>query len=319
MASVSESANPVSPVSATPIEEPLQEDKRKRLWIVLPGGGIKGVFQAGFVKGFMDKNAADYCVDRVYGSSVGAVIAPAIASGSLAGMESIIKNIRHLTDIFEPWSAYSKLLSCCGLKSLGTYKCVRLVDDLFQAIKKDLVDEAKRAECYSRCHVVAWDILNKKETWFTGQDLQMGVRASCALPVMVPPVAFKDTLFADGGISELIPITKVISDFNALSDEDKKNVCILLIDCSTRDYHPSTMRPSNILSYVLHLMNDMHDTLSYQEFELRMNQYPHLPITVVRPDSELFNHSMDVDHHKIKVVWDHGVAKAKASSCVIKG
>jgi predicted acylesterase/phospholipase RssA len=275
---------------------------KRKLWVVMPGGGIKSVFQAGFLKGFFRKWGDKVSVDRVYSSSLGSIFAPVIAAESFNTLEHCIFSIRDKYDVVSK----KRWLS----KEPGFYGKVKLVKRVADRLARDVSSDAVKT-AHAKCHAVAWDIINKREKWFNGDDLPIGIRASSALSVVVPPIHHAGALYTDGCVTELIPMTKVISDWKALTVEEQKCVDILIVDCATREVRPLVQAPRTPKSYIIELFNDMFETLASQE-DLDVDVKKDVPMAVVRPDSDLFESIIDVDRHKIKIVWDHGISKANS-------
>lgn len=271
----------------------------KKIWLILPGGGVKGVFQIGFLKGFFEKN--DIEIEKVYGTSIGAILSPLIASKRFDLLDLVFKNVNKITDVLQPWNWFDNLVKILPIYTkLGAYKKVKLVDDILNVIDKNFTDEEKETT-YNKCKVVAWDLMNKNEVWFTGDKMPIGMRASSALTIAVPPVEYETGLLTDGGITEIIPITKALEDYEKA--EDKDNIILVIVDCSTRQIQKSP-KPTDPLFYILDLLYDAASNLSLKELEVAQEKYPN-KIHYIKPESELFSSAIDIDKKKMtKVVSD---------------
>lgn len=286
------------------VVESLQEDDVllespvvKKLWLVLPGGGIKGVNQLGFIEGFMKAHGDRFVIDRVYGTSVGAVMSPLVAAQKYDVMKEIIASLKSVGDVLQSWSLFENVLKIVFFFTrFGAYKKVKTVDVVLDAINKALPNEEEKLSIFSKCFVVAWDLVNKEEVWFTGKDVPFGMRASSALTVAVPPIEHEGRCFTDGGITELIPITRAKEDLKLQKDKD--NICLLVVDCAKRVPRKLKQKPSNALYYMIELLSDASGQLANRELEMVPN------IKYVCPDDEVFENALDVNEEKIKKAYE---------------
>jgi predicted acylesterase/phospholipase RssA len=287
----------------------------KKVWIILPGGGVRGIYQLGFIEGLLEKYGEDgIVIERVYGTSIGAILSPLIATMDIKAFRSTLDKIKTVHDVFQPWNWFENALKIIPLfKRMGAYKRVNLVDKVISTIRDEVCnkDEEKVRAIYDRCNVVAWDVVNKRETWFTGADLPFGMRASSALPVAVPPVDGSDfsegTLFADGGVTELFPLGQARADFDKLTETDKKDLTLLLIDCDGERMKPMKERPKNAIAYIGALMTDTIAQLAMRELEFVSPS----SVRYVDPakDSDIFDSVIDINPKKMRRAYE--AAKVK--------
>lgn len=282
-------------------------NNKHKLWLILPGGGAKGVFQVGFIDGFLHKYGDSFEIDRVYGTSVGAIMSPCIASRKLNILKNIFRNVESIYDIFQPWGWLESFFTWIPIfTQLGAYKKVKIVDTILDELAHELTPE-ELEKCYDKCHVVAWDIMNKEETWFTGKDLPIGIRASSALTIAVPPISHNDTIYTDGGITEIIPITKAIEDFKNIKDtEDKENIIVMIVDCSTRKPQKITKKPANHITYMLELLGDAAESLTETELKDAQEQHPEMKIKYFKPEKDIFQNPIDFDKTRINEAFNLG-------------
>lgn len=281
----------------------MTEQIKKCIWVILPGGGVYGIYQLGFIAGLLERYGPDEIkIERVYGTSIGAVISPLVATQNIQNFEKVITQIRSIHDVLQPWNFIENALKILPIiRRMGAYKRVSLVDMIVDVVRESCEgDETKLGEVYKQCNVVAWDVINKRETWFSGADLPFGMRASSALPVAVPPVEGPDgTLFADGGVTELYPVTKARTDFD--HEENKEGIVLLMIDCKGDRKRPMRERPKNALDYIGSLMNDTIAQLADRELEFIAPS----GIKYVCPvTNDVFDSVIDIDPKKIRQAYD---------------
>jgi predicted acylesterase/phospholipase RssA len=280
---------------------------KTKLRIMLSGGGVRGIFQVGVLTEILQSDK--YIVDRVYGCSVGSLIAPFVAANQMSKITDMLMNINSIYDIVERrtlagvnlpnWSILNAFYTFIGL---GLYKRISLVDKVVSCFSKEEWDELK-----NKCFVVSYDILNDKQVWFSGDELQKGIECSSALCLAVPPIPYKDGLFTDGGIVELYPVTHI--EDNPDSTEPFEGE-YLFVDCDTRQpYKVET--PTNGLS----LMSDLTwgaacrlATVELQNVERQMKQNNQIFHTI-KPEVNYFTNAFDIDQSKMTKSYEDGRLK----------
>jgi predicted acylesterase/phospholipase RssA len=284
-----------------------------KLRVLLPGGGVKGAFQLGFLTEVLahrsQGDAKTYTIDAVYGTSVGALMAPFIANEDMATLKEVFDNIRTIGDVVNYRSVMGipvtapPLVAMYSLFKLGGYQSIKLVDTLASR----LTDE-QRQVAEQKCHVVAYDMLRDQERWFTGSELIQGVRCSSALWLAVPPVNYDGTYFSDGGVTEIYPIDYIIE--HELQDPTFDGLYVF-VDCETRVPSPAPTLPTNGLV----MMNNLHSAASARlaNFELqKLSDKLGGKLVIVRPDTNLLHGALDVDHGRMTDTYEAGREKGRA-------
>lgn len=279
-----------------------------KLRVMLPGGGVKGAFQLGVLTEILASKM--FTIDAVYGTSIGALMAPLIANEDIATLKNVFDNIHNIEDVVNCWSVLgmpvtsSYMVALFSLFCLGGYQSIKLADTLEHVLTPE---QLKIAE--DKCHVVAYDILLNKERWFSGSELLVGVRCSSALWLAVPPVPYDGTFFSDGGVTEIYPVDYIVQHHNTDPTFDG---LYLFVDCDKRGVSkPATSLPSNGLV----LMNSLHTaaTMSLAEFELnRLREMMGEKMFIIRPDENILNSALDIDQERMKQTYEAGRAKGKA-------
>lgn len=174
-----------------------------RAGLVLEGGGMKGIYTAGVLDFFMDKEIA---FSDCYGVSAGACHLCNFMSGQRGRSYRISVN-------------YLDMKQYCGKWSLLTTGNLFGVDMNYSLIPNylDPYDYEAAAKYEGRAFAVATDIETGKPAYLPLKDLRedlMAVRASSSLPLVSRNVKIGDKVYLDGGISDSIPIRKSIQDGN---------------------------------------------------------------------------------------------------------
>ncbi len=178
--------------------------------LILEGGGMKGIYTAGVLDFFMDKEIA---FSDCYGVSAGACHLCNFMSGQRGRSYRISVN-------------YLDMKQYCGKWSLFTTGDLFGVDMNYNLIPNylDPYDYDAAAKYEGRAFAVATDIETGKPAYLPLRDLRedlMAVRASSSLPLVSRNVKIGDRVYLDGGISDSIPVRKSIEDGN------RKNVVIM--------------------------------------------------------------------------------------------
>jgi NTE family protein len=162
-------------------------ESQYKVGVAFCGGVAYGVAQIGVLKAL---EKAGVKIDCLAGTSAGAIIAAAYASGlSIPRIEEIGINTN--------WGElFSFRPSRKGLVSSGPIeKYIRnyLKVQNFEQLKKPLA-------------VVATDICSGEEAIFTKGPLDKAVRASCSIPGVYSPVELEGRQLVDGGMAENVPV-----------------------------------------------------------------------------------------------------------------
>jgi NTE family protein len=158
-----------------------------RIGLALSGGFARGIAHIGVLRVFEEHHIP---IDVIAGTSVGALIGAAYASGTtLDEMERQAKETR-FTD-FGRWT----------LSRLGLASNQKLEEFMAR------FNAAKRFEDLRiPMAIVATDLGAGNTVYFTQGDLGTAVRASCAYPGLFVPINLNGRLLVDGFLTEPVPV-----------------------------------------------------------------------------------------------------------------
>lgn len=178
--------------------------------LVLEGGGMKGVYTAGVLDFFLDKEIE---FSSVYGVSAGA-----------CSMCSYLSKQRGRA--YDVNVDYLDTRKYCSLESLLTTgdlfnveMCYHLIPDYLHPYDNEAF-ERYQGKAYS----VATDIAAGRPEYFRIRNMRKDIdkiRASASLPLVSRNVEIDGKYYLDGGISDAIPLRKSILDGN------RKNVVVM--------------------------------------------------------------------------------------------
>lgn len=178
--------------------------------LILEGGGMKGIYTAGVLDFFMDK---EILFSDCYGVSAGACHLCSYLSRQRGRSYRISLN-------------YLDMKQYCSIESLCRTGDLFGVDMNYKLIPNylDPYDFDAFAEYEGRAYAVATNIRTGEAAYLPLKDMHKdikAVRASSSLPLVSRNVKIDGELYLDGGISDSIPIRQSIRDGN------RKNVIVM--------------------------------------------------------------------------------------------
>lgn len=164
-----------------------------KIGLVLSGGAAKGLAHIGVIKALEESGII---VDYIAGSSMGALVGAAYASGvPIDTLEKIAVN----TD----WKTIAKLF-VPGLSPSGLVDGKRVKEFL-----ASIYGDTRIEDCPIPFAATAADIFTGKLYTINRGSLLEAVRASISIPVVFTPVKYQDILLVDGGLVDPVPIDVV--------------------------------------------------------------------------------------------------------------
>lgn len=178
--------------------------------LILEGGGMKGLYTAGVLDFFLDK---DIMCSSVYGVSAGA-----------CSMCSYLSRQRGRTRDVNIDYVDSKRY--CGVRSLLTSGDLFNATMLYHLIPDYLhpYDHKAFAAYEGKAYSVATNIVTGRPEYFRIRDMKADIeriRASASLPLVSRNVEIGGNYYLDGGLSDSIPLQKSIMDGN------RKNIVVM--------------------------------------------------------------------------------------------
>ena len=178
--------------------------------LVLEGGGMKGIYTAGVLDFFLDKEIK---FSSCYGVSAGACCLCSYLSGQKKRAYRI--NVNYLEQ--KAYCSVESLLKTGDL--FGVDMCYGLIPDYLDPYDYDAFNRYQ-----GKAYAVVTNIKTGEAEYMPLKDMHqdtIAVRASSSLPLVSRNVKIGDELYLDGGISDSIPIRRSVKDGN------RKNVIVL--------------------------------------------------------------------------------------------
>jgi NTE family protein len=161
---------------------------RPKIGVALGGGFARGISHIGVLRVFEQH---DIPIDFIAGTSVGALIASAYASGSTLDEMARQGSLTHFRD-FGRWT----------LSRMGMASNERLEDFLRRFTTCSRFEQMRIPLC-----IVATDLIQGESVYFTTGEIGPPLRASCAYPGLFLPVQYRGHFLVDGFLTEAVPAT----------------------------------------------------------------------------------------------------------------
>ncbi|UZJ77513.1 patatin family protein [Fictibacillus sp. KU28468] len=266
--------------------------------LVLEGGGMRGVYTAGVLDYFMDK---ELYFPYVIGVSAGACNATSYLSRQRGRNRVVnIDFVRH-----PEYISYKNLL----LKRKGLFG----MDLIFDEIPKKHVpfDFETFEHATERFVIGTTDSETGLPVYFEKADHQEHIltvlRASASLPFMAPVIEYHGKKLLDGGVADPIPVKK------AKADGNKRNVIVLTqnegyrkrktkMEWLARRVYQSQPGMSDVL---LNRYKHYNETLDYIEELEKKNE-----VFVIRPKQKLDVGRAERNPVKLHALYERGIEDA---------
>ena len=265
--------------------------------LVVEGGGMRGVYTAGVLDYFMEKNLY---FDDCYGVSAGACHISSYVSKQIG--RSIKVTLDYIND--------KRYCSVNSLIKTGDMFGVEMLYDLIPN-KLELYDYDTFNKFKGNFYSVVTNCKTGKAEYIKIKDMKkdiIAVRASRSLPLLSRIVEINGKEYLDGGITDSIPIKKSIKDGH------KKNVVILTRDKTYRKSKPKFLsffklkykKYPNLVKAIENRYKMYNETLDFLEEEKAKNEVfiiqPKLPVKISR---------IEKDKDKLKALYNQGYEDAK--------
>src|ERR687895_1803745 len=163
--------------------------RKLRLGLALGSGSARGWAHIGVIRALEERGVKP---DVVCGSSIGALVGAAYASGELDRLEEWVTGLA--------WTTVVRLMDITWRG--GLIRGTRLFT-LFRTIFHD----REIAELPVPYGAIATELHSGRELWLRHGKVLEAVRASCAMPGLFTPVLRDGTVLVDGGLVNPVPVS----------------------------------------------------------------------------------------------------------------
>lgn len=269
-----------------------------RAGLVLEGGGMKGIYTAGVLDAFLDKELA---FSSVYGVSAGACHMCSFLSGQRGRAKDI-----SLDYLDNPDYCSAKSLLTSG-DLFNAKFCYELIPDYLNPF-----DFATYSQYQGKAYAVVTNIDSGRPEYLRIKDAKtdiVAVRASASLPLVSKVVPIKGKRYLDGGIADSVPIRKSILDGN------RKNIVVLTKEKGFRRKPMSAAQLAFIkVRYAKYpklyeLMKNRH--VEYNHMMEDLEELERLgDVFVVRPQKKSNVGRIEKDREKLEQLYQEGYEDA---------
>lgn len=174
-------------------------------WLVLGGGGIKGLAHVGVWRRIEEAGVA---VAGIVGCSIGAVVGACIAAGmEAAEMSQVALGLRR-SDIIR---LNRRAAWISGIKAVSVFR-----GDALRGYIEGIVPVREWSDLRLPLQVNAVNLETGRTEWFgpgarTDVSLVDALYASAALPVLYPPMEHDGRFYVDGGLDQVVPVDQAVT------------------------------------------------------------------------------------------------------------
>ncbi|MCV7425904.1 patatin-like phospholipase family protein [Mycobacterium montefiorense] len=172
-----------------PTEVAARRSAPPRVAIALGSGGARGYAHIGVIEAL---DARGFEIVGITGSSMGAMIGGLQAAGRLDEFADWAKSLtqRTILRLLDP-----------SISAAGVMRAEKILEAV-----RDILGPVTIEELSIPYTAVATDLLAGKSVWFQHGPLDEAIRASIAIPGVIPPHQVGGRLLADGGILDPLPM-----------------------------------------------------------------------------------------------------------------
>ncbi len=165
-----------------------------RVALALGSGGARGYAHIGVIEVLEERG---FEIVNIAGSSMGALVGGLHAAGVLAPYAGWLRGLRQrdVVRLLDP-----------SLSSPGAIRAEKMMGRVRELLAGAAIEDLPVA--YT---AVATDLLARREVWFQRGPVDVAIRASIAIPTLIPPVMLNGRLLADGGLTNPVPIAPTAS------------------------------------------------------------------------------------------------------------
>lgn len=222
----------------------------KNLHFILPGGGVRGAFQAGFLYQLFTNYSNTFNVSRIDGTSVGSINGFAVMNKNYQILSDTWLKVNNINDMFQNWSDslfFGKIKSMYrGFYNNGIFsnsKINSMLTSNFKTNWDSYQDEWK--DRYS-CAVVNLSAGKTEYVSGTNPKIIDYITASASPWIISNPMTINDITYSDGALLENYPIKyygTCCADYTVIIGYDQDH------------FHYNSQNNNNLFEYLANLID----------------------------------------------------------------
>lgn len=303
--------------------------------LVLSGGGVKGAFQVGVLRGMLEENP-DLDYDIYSGVSVGAINVAVLAAGpfkeTLPKLENVWLNEMKGNESVWEHSLFKNLAisaSAIGLVFIGSIISFILAPKWITGILMALglgslyapyrilttatsIYNTKPLRKLISEHLDLEGLKSSGKTMLIGSvSFQTGryktvdqyepnlidwIMGSCAFPIFFPPVTIAGQEYSDGGVREIVPIQDAI-------DAGATEIDVIIGSPIETNYNGLG---SNLLQKVARFLEMSSSEVVVNDLQYRCEK-KNIKMRIILPDVQLTDNSLDFNMDSVRKLYQAGL------------
>ena len=225
----------------------MNDRAKPKIHFILPGGGVRGAFQAGFLCRLFEEYSDSFELVKADGTSIGALNAVAICSKQPQVLKEIWYSINGINDIFDNWSKLGRPISYYyGFYKNGLFSNKKVQDLLKHYIEPVWFNMTEDQQKKYSCTVVNVQTAETKYVLGTHPDILKYIAASSSPWIVSNPVEIDGSLYTDGGLLETYPIKNI----NSLEAD-----MTVILGYDQEHFHFQANDNNNLLEYLANLID----------------------------------------------------------------
>jgi predicted acylesterase/phospholipase RssA len=181
----------------------MTEKEKKHIHFILPGGGVNGAFQAGFLYRLFKDCRDKIIIDRIDGISVGALNGLAIILEDIEFIKSIWYYIENRETVFNSHNTNTEIWYKGSMYDSGGLRNIIYMHKEF--ITKE---EISKYNCVvHNCDTQSYEYING-----SNDNLFEFIIASASPPIISPYLKIDNTFYADGCLDQIYPIDELMKE-----------------------------------------------------------------------------------------------------------
>ena len=217
---------------------------KKSIHFILPGGGVKGCFQAGFLYRLFKTYGDYFDVYKIDGCSVGSLNGLAVSSGNVDKLKEIWTSITSMKDLFTTGGSpgLQNIVSFYnGFYKKGFYQN----KNLRKMVESNLIQEINLMEKFN---CVVTNIEKGEFQYINGENEKIRdyVLASSTPWILSPPMVINNETFTDGALLQTYPVKNI---------EDSKADIKLIVGYDMTQFQKQGKSGDNLVFYLARIID----------------------------------------------------------------
>ncbi len=253
--------------------------KKLSIHFILPAGGLKGCFQAGFIYRLQKRYSHLFEIYQIDGCSAGSINGYAWASNHLEYLREVWMKVKKREDLFSSLSKIPVVNSIItgynAIFGYGVYSNHKLKNYIdYNSEENDTTNNLSKFNCV----VTNINLGNTQYINGTNPNIQQYVLASSSPWIISKPTLIDNSYYTDGALLDTYPMKNV---------ETSKADKIVIVGYDATHDHLSNGLGKNMLEYLSHLINILryhHHQYTKKIFDVHHDQFILIPNSICSMD-----------------------------------